>query len=75
MNLKQMREKSGLKANFIAEQLSVSRQTYRNYELGKHVPDIYKKDKLARLFKVNFLEIELALNECRGEINVTRVRK
>lgn len=65
MNLEQLRDKSGLKIKFIINKLEVSRTSYRNYELGKYEPNIYRKDKLARLFNVSFETIEKAINESK----------
>ena len=57
MTLKQIRLKSGLKVNKIAEELGMTRFGYYNIEIGKTKPTIEQLDVLSKLFKTEILEI------------------
>lgn len=63
MNLKELRLKSGLKAEYIAQKLEVSRQTYRSYEIGATKPNKYSISILANLFRTNYKYIESIIND------------
>ena len=53
MRLRELRNKSGLTQNEIANKLSVSGQTILNWENGIYEPKIYQLIQLADLFNVS----------------------
>ena len=53
MNLKEMRQASGLKQCKIAEILGITRQQYRNLENGKYALSSDKIEKLSEKFSVD----------------------
>lgn len=53
MNLKALREQSGMTQEQVAANLSISRPTYTKYESGQHEPPFDILIKIAKLFKVS----------------------
>lgn len=53
MRLRELRNKSGLTQNEIANKLNVSGQTILNWENGIYEPKIYQLIQLANLFEVS----------------------
>ena len=72
MNLKQLREESGLKAYKVAEKLYLSRAQLNNIEKGKYKMDKLKMEKLSEIYGKSIKEIEAAcevtLSERRRDI-------
>lgn len=60
MTLKELRLKSGLKVQKIAEQLGVSRSQVYFLETAKSKPDKLKIEKLSSLYECSVAEIERA---------------
>lgn len=60
MNLKQLREESGLKAYKVAEKLYLSRTQLNNIENGKYKIDMLKIEKLSEIYGKSIKEIESA---------------
>lgn len=50
LSIKAKREKAGLKLNYVAQQLNVSRITLWQYECGRRKPKIETLQKLAKLY-------------------------
>ncbi|NRT71403.1 helix-turn-helix domain-containing protein [Clostridium beijerinckii] len=67
MNLKQLREESGIKAYKIAEKLDISRVQFSNIENGKYKLDKLKIEKLSELYGKSVNEIEMACEVTRCE--------
>ena len=55
--IKQLREKSGMSQNEVADKMYVSRQAVSNWETGKHLPDFENFKLLAKMFNVNVSEL------------------
>lgn len=51
LNIKNHRKEKGLSQAAVARDLGISRQTYNNYELGKHQANYEMLFKLARYFE------------------------
>ena len=56
-SLFQVRKKSGLTQETVAEKLGVSRQTVSKWEADETVPDIRQSKKMARLYRVSLDEL------------------
>lgn len=67
MNLKQLREESGIKAYKIAEKLDISRVQFSNIENGKYKLDKLKIEKLSEVYGKSVNEIEMACEVTRCE--------
>lgn len=67
MNLKQLREESGIKAYKIAEKLDISRMQLNNIEKGKYKLDMPKIEKLSEIYGKSINEIEIACEVTRDE--------
>jgi putative transcriptional regulator len=67
MNLKKLREESGIKAYKVAEKLGISRVQLNNIEKGKCKLDTLKIEKLSEIYGKSINEIELACEVTRGE--------
>ncbi len=67
MNLKQLREESGIKAYKVAEKLYISRAQLSNIESGKYNVDMLKKEKLSKIYGKSIEEIEMACEVTRCE--------
>ena len=50
LSIKAKREKAGLKLNYVAQRLNVSRITLWQYECGRRNPKIETLQKLAKLY-------------------------
>lgn len=64
-NLKDLRKEFGLSQKQMAEKLSISQQTYSDYEKGKTEPTIDTLIKISELFKVS-IEYLLGLEDDFG---------
>ena len=60
MNLKQLREESGMKAYKVAEKLDISRMQFNNIEKGKCKLDMLKIEKLSKIYRNSIEEIKSA---------------
>lgn len=58
-NLRYLRTKYGLTQEALSDMLSVSRQAYSNYELGKRTPDLDTLLYLAQLYQVSLDDLVL----------------
>jgi len=67
MNLKQLRNESGIKAYKIAEKLDISRVQFNNLEKGKYKIDMLKIEKLSEVYGKSINEIKIACAVTRGE--------
>lgn len=67
MNLKQLREESGIKAYKIAEKLYISRVQFNNIEKGKYKLDKLKIEKLSEIYGKSINEIEMACEVTQDE--------
>ncbi|MCM1158390.1 MAG: helix-turn-helix domain-containing protein [Bacteroidales bacterium] len=72
MKLKEMRKQRKMSLEYVAEQISVSRQTLANWEADETVPDILKCKDLAELYEVSLDDIALGEGE---EISEKRTGK
>lgn len=73
MNLKQLREESGIKAYKIAEKLDISRVQFSNIENGKYKLDKLKIEKLSEVYGKSVNEIEMACEVTRCERRRTNI--
>lgn len=51
-NIQQLRKRTGMTQETLAEKLGVSRQTIAKWEAGESVPDLSNSSKLAEVFQV-----------------------
>lgn len=61
MTFKELRVRSGLTANEVANKLNISESAYRKYEISNRVPRSNKLRKLQKIFKCTDKEIMEAL--------------
>ena len=57
--LEELRKRSGITQEVLADRLEVSRQTISSLESGRYNPSILLAFKLARFFKINVEELFL----------------
>ena len=55
--LKELREKTGITQEGLADKLFVSRQTISNWETGKSLPDVISIIKLSKIYNVSVDEL------------------
>lgn len=73
-----VRKKRGLSQEYVAEKLSVSRQTISNWETNKALPDIYQAKKLSVLYNLTLdelLNFDVELKRIEEEIKNTNEEK
>lgn len=63
MDMKQLRQQAGLKAEDVAVTLGVARSTVGNWEQGKSVPHFNVIGPLLRLYKCTFDQLDQAVKE------------
>ena len=65
VNLKELRERSGLKAEQVAVQLGIALSTLRNWEQGKHRPTMNPDEYYAvtQVYKCTYEEFRSAVKE------------
>lgn len=69
--IKAARENQGYSQEYIAEQIGVSKGTYRNLEGGQRVPTIEQIEALSSIYKSDFNTLMgLVLSKCRSEIEL-----
>lgn len=57
--LQQLREKSGMSQNEVADKVNLQKQTYKTYEAGRSAPSLLVIKQLCTLYQItvdNFLE-------------------
>ncbi len=65
MDMKTLRQNSGLRAEDVAVKLDIALSTVRNWEQGRTIPKlrIDQTAELCRLYKCSIEELEQAVNE------------
>lgn len=69
MNMKELRQKAGLRAEEVAVQLDIAVSTIRNWEQGRTMPKL-RLDQFAllcRLYRCSLDELEQAMKASMGE--------
>lgn len=69
MNLKELRQRAGLRAEDVATNLGVAYSTVRNWEQGRTVPTlgIFQTEKLIQLYKCSFEDLVRAVKEVQDK--------
>lgn len=57
MTLKALRANKNLSQKEVAKALNISKETWRNYELGKTFPDVPTIQKMEKFFEVKYDDI------------------
>lgn len=72
MDMKQLRQKVGLKAEEVAVKLGIAQSTVRNWEQGRTIPKlrIDQIGNLLRLYGCSFEELEQAIKNTKTEVEV-----
>jgi putative transcriptional regulator len=65
MDMRQLRERIGLRTVDVASRLGVGESTVRNWEHGRSVPRFEVISDLLRLYQCSFEELEQAVKESR----------
>lgn len=68
MDMKELRQKAGLRAEDVAVQLDIAVSTVRNWEQGRTIPKLRLDQfaQLCRLYKCSFEDLEKASQESMG---------
>ena len=66
MNMRQLREKLGLRTVDVASRLGVGESTVRNWEHGRSVPKFEVIASLIDLYQCSFEELDRAVRETRA---------
>jgi transcriptional regulator with XRE-family HTH domain len=67
MNIKELRQRAGLKAEEVAVKLGVARSTIGNWEQGKAVPHFDVIGNLLELYQCSFEELRQAVDQTRNK--------
>lgn len=71
--IKSAREIKGYSQEYIAEQIGVSKGTYRNLEGGQRVPTIEQIEALSNIYESDFNTLmSLVLRKCQSEIELLK---
>ena len=65
VNLRELRERSGLRAEEVAAKLKIALSTLRNWEQGKHKPTMNPDQyyEVTQVYKCTYEEFRSAVNE------------
>ncbi len=67
MNMKQLRERLGLRTVDVASNLGIGESTVRNWEHGRSLPRFEIIASLLRLYKCSFDELDRAVKETQAQ--------
>jgi putative transcriptional regulator len=67
VNLKELRQRTGLRAEDVAAEIGVAYSTIRNWEQGRTVPTlgVFQMQKLTQLYECNLDELAQAVREAQ----------
>ena len=73
MDMRSLREQSGLRAEIVAVELDMSISTIRNWEAGRTIPtmSIYQVAKLLKLYNCSFETLKEAVSQSRQQSGFT----
>jgi transcriptional regulator with XRE-family HTH domain len=68
MNMKQLRERTGLRTVDVASRLGIAEATVRGWEKGKGTPNFLLIKPLANLYGVTFEELDQSVRQTLKEV-------
>lgn len=73
MDMKQLREKVGLRTVDVASKLGIAESTVRNWDIGRHTPRLPIEDipKLLEVYQCTLGEVIEAAKESRGKFEAS----